>query len=166
MIKKVDHILNNNFLIPSLSLLFHLYPFLFSLPSEQRTKKPNPRSPHLHQRQRRSTAGLYVYQSSSPQLALQDLASNRAFVTAESSFRITHTDFSVFWVFFFPVFLTNWVERRDLCCCMSMVFFFFFLRWNGAGWRELWRWVESSRFTAAGVIFVAMWSLGREKRRE
>ena len=131
MIKKANHVLNNNFLIP-LSLLFRLYPFLFSLPSEQRTKKPNPRSPHLHQRQRRSTAGLYVCQSSSPQLALQDSASNRAFVTAESSFRITHTDFSIFWVFFFPVFLTIWVERRDLCSCMSMVFFFFFFSfWGG-----------------------------------
>ena len=101
MIKKADHVLNNKFLIPSLSLLFRLYPFLFSLSSEQKTKKPNPRSPYLHRRQRRSTAGLYVRQSSSPQLALQDPASNRAFVSAESSFWITHTDFSVFWVFFF-----------------------------------------------------------------
>ena len=135
MIKKVDHVLNNNFLIPSLSLLFRLYPFLFSLPSEQRTKKPNPRSPHLHRCQKRSTAGLYVRQSSSPQLALQNPASNRAFVTAESSFRITHTDFSVFWVFFFPVFLTNWVGRRDLCSCVSMVFFFFLSEVE-------WRWVK------------------------
>ena len=105
MIKKADNVLNNKFFnpffIPSLSLFFCLYLFLFSLPSEQRTKKLNPRSPHLYRRQGRSTAGLYVRQSSSPQLPLQDPASNRAFVTAESSFRITHTDFSVFWVFFF-----------------------------------------------------------------
>ena len=54
MIKKADNVLNNNFLIrffiPSLFLLFCLYPFLFnlqsslSLPSEQKTKKPNPRT--------------------------------------------------------------------------------------------------------------------------
>ena len=88
MIKKADNVLNNNFLIPSLSLLFRLYPFLFSLPSEQRTKKPNPCSPHLHRRQRRSTTGLYVRRSSSPQSALQDPASNRAFITTESSSHI------------------------------------------------------------------------------
>ena len=110
MIKKADNILNNNFLIPSLSLLFRLYPFLFSLPSEQRTKKPNTRSPHLHRRQRRSTAGLYVRQSSSPQSALQDPTSNRAFVTAELSSRILSppsrrfeslTQISQFFGFFF-----------------------------------------------------------------
>ena len=152
MIKKADHVLNNNFLIPSLSLLFRLYPFLFSLPSEQKTKKPNPRSPHLHRRQRRSTAGLYVRRSSSPLSTLQDPTSNRAFVTAESS---SHILIQV---------------RIWLSPCLSMGWLMALgpwgVRWNGAGWRELWRWVESSGFTAAGVIFVAVWSLGHENRRE
>ena len=48
MIKKADNVLNNKFFnpffIPSLSLFFCLYLFLFSLPSEQKTKKPNPRT--------------------------------------------------------------------------------------------------------------------------
>ena len=105
MIKKADNILNNNFLIPFLSLLYPFssvfIPFSSVFPQSRKPKSQPHARPHLHRRQRRSTAGLYVRRSSSPLSALQDPASNRAFVAAESSFRITHTDFSVFWVFFF-----------------------------------------------------------------
>ena len=50
MIKKADNVLNNNFLIRFLSLIYSFssvfIPFssVFSLPSEQKTKKPNPRT--------------------------------------------------------------------------------------------------------------------------
>ena len=136
MIKKADNVLNNNFLIRFLSLLYYfcsvIIPFssIFSLPSvfpqSRKRKSQTHARPHLHRRQRRSTAGLYVRRSSSPLSALQDPASNRSFVAAETSSSILSPpsrcsesltqpfiQFSGF--FFFPVFLTNRVERRDLC---------------------------------------------------
>ena len=63
LIKKSWPVLNKNFVIPFLSLLyprsFRLYPFLFSLSSELRGSQiANPRRPQLHCRQRRSTATL------------------------------------------------------------------------------------------------------------
>ena len=89
MIKKADNVLNNNFLIPFLSLLYPFssvfIPFSSVFPQSRKPKSQPHARPHLHRRQRRSTAGLYVRQSSSPLSALQDPASNRAFVAAESS---------------------------------------------------------------------------------
>nr|POE51264.1 hypothetical protein CFP56_14697 [Quercus suber] len=51
--------------------------------TEQKTKPTH--SPHLHRRLRRSTAGLHVPQISSPLSALQDLATNRAFIATDPS---------------------------------------------------------------------------------
>ena len=59
--------------------------FIPSLPWEQKTKPTF--SPHLHRHQRRSTARLHVPWISSPLSALQDLATNRASIAAES---LTH----------------------------------------------------------------------------
>ena len=92
MIKKADNVLNNNFLIPFLSLLYLFssvfIPFSSVFPQSRKPKSQTYTHPHLHRRQRRSTAGLYIRRSSSPLSALQDPASNQAFVAAESSSRI------------------------------------------------------------------------------
>ena len=114
MIKKADNVLNNNFLIPFLSLLYPFssvfIPFSSVFPQSRKPKSQTHAHPHLHRRQRRSTAGLYVRRSSSPLSALQDPASNRAFVAAELLSRILSlpsrrseslTQISQFFGFFF-----------------------------------------------------------------
>ena len=135
MIKKADNVLNNNFLIRFLSLLYSFssvfIPFssVFSLPSEQKTKKPNSRRPHLHWRQRRSTARLRGRRISSPPSTFEDPARDRAFLAADPSlqdpglnltftffvngfwskeWRVPQTEKFVFWfLFFIFFFLTN-----------------------------------------------------------
>ena len=60
-------------LLPSLSFLF------------PKSRKPNPRSPHLHRRLRTSTVGLHTPRISSPLSVFQDPVTNRAFVAADPS---------------------------------------------------------------------------------
>ena len=65
------------------SFVAHLLPSLSFLFPESR--KPNPRSPHLHRRLRTSTVGLHAPRISSPLSVFQDPVTNRAFVTADPS---------------------------------------------------------------------------------
>ena len=65
------------------SFVAHLFPSLSFLFPESR--KPNPRSPHLHRRLRTSTVGLHAPRISSPLSAFQDPVTNQAFVAADPS---------------------------------------------------------------------------------
>ena len=108
-------------------------------------QKTNPCTPHLHRRLRTSTAGLHVPRISSPLSTLQDPATNRASIVAESpthhskiQVRISlspclsmgfclktepfllHSQISHFFLFFFSVFLTN-RENPQLFCSLFAV---------------------------------------------
>ena len=67
-----------------------IYPF-YSL-----SRKPNPCTPHLHQRLRTSTAGLHVHHISSPPSAFQDPARDRAFVAADPSLQDLGSNLTVY----------------------------------------------------------------------
>ena len=90
------------------SILYRWPSLLTSVPSFSliflESRKPNPHyhNPHLHRRNRRSTAGLHVPRISSPLSALQDLAMNQDFLAAEANGRRCHFNTDNPWFLLFP----------------------------------------------------------------